>query len=344
VGIKKINEKQLLDWLARLIAAKRVFGIQAKGDKFDFQLLEKAEDLRLDYDVSVNPPKVFFQPPVERLVRFAKQDFSSVLDDEKPFILFGVHPYDVAAISQMDKIFEQGNNDIHYFARRKKATIVACDVQNASKNAFSGYLGFATVDKGFDILITKIKAGYFVDAPTEKGKDLLAFLPSSQEIEPQDLEEREAVWQNNKKLLQKLALNAKPAEITAALAEEKAYNHPIWEEKAARCFSCGSCNLVCPTCYCFDVQDDVEWNLQSGWRYRCWDGCMLEHFATVAGNHNFRKNRADRYRHRYYRKGKYIPDKIGEFSCVGCGRCISACVTHIAHPPEVFNRIMEDLR
>ena len=43
---------------------------------------------------------------------------------------------------------------------------------------------------------------------------------------------------------------------------EKSYEHPIWEEKAERCYSCASCNLVCPTCYCFDVYDDVDWTLQ----------------------------------------------------------------------------------
>ena len=32
-----------------------------------------------------------------------------------------------------------------------------------------------------------------------------------------------------------------------------------WEELAKDCFSCGSCNIVCCTCYCFDVQD--EWTV-----------------------------------------------------------------------------------
>jgi len=69
---------------------------------------------------------------------------------------------------------------------------------------------------------------------------------------------------------------------------------------------------------------------------------MRTNFATVAGNLNFRKNPADRYRHRYYRKGKYVPAKIGgKIACVGCGRCITACVPKIANPVEVFNRLAE---
>ena len=50
-----------------LIRKERVFGVQAKGDRFDYALLESAQDLRLDYDVTLQPPKKFFQPPAEVL-------------------------------------------------------------------------------------------------------------------------------------------------------------------------------------------------------------------------------------------------------------------------------------
>jgi ferredoxin len=68
---------------------------------------------------------------------------------------------------------------------------------------------------------------------------------------------------------------------------------------------------------------------------------MLSEFAVVAGNHNFRPDKAERFRHRYYRKGKYIPDTIGQTGCVGCGRCVTACVANIANPVEVYNRLVE---
>jgi ferredoxin len=59
----------------------------------------------------------------------------------------------------------------------------------------------------------------------------------------------------------------------------------------------------------------------------------------VAGNHNFRDKAVDRYRHRYFRKGKYIYDKIGELGCVGCGRCVRSCTASIANPLAVFNEL-----
>jgi sulfhydrogenase subunit beta (sulfur reductase) len=158
----------------------------------------------------------------------------------------------------------------------------------------------------------------------------------------EDIEKRREAQEKNKRELKKHKLKC-PAFYLPKLLE-KAYNHPVWEEKAATCFACGSCNQVCPTCYCFNVQDDVSWDMKTGSRCRAWDGCMLDGFAKVAGNHDFRKNRADRFRHRLYRKAKYVPAKIGgEMACVGCGRCVGACLPDIANPVAVYNRLVDDL-
>jgi ferredoxin len=71
---------------------------------------------------------------------------------------------------------------------------------------------------------------------------------------------------------------------------------------------------------------------------------MLDGFTKVAGEHEFRDKRSERFRHRIYRKGKYVPAKIGgRIACVGCGRCIDACLPGIANPVEVYNRLVKDL-
>ena len=108
------------------------------------------------------------------------------------------------------------------------------------------------------------------------------------------------------------------------------WQSPLWEKHVARCFSCGTCNLVCPTCYCFDVADDLALDVASGNRTRTWDSCMLPHFASVAGGHNFRPAPAGRQRHRVKRKFEYLPKKHGHGAvCVGCGRCGRQCTTKI---------------
>ena len=82
-------------------------------------------------------------------------------------------------------------------------------------------------------------------------------------------------------------------------------------------------------------------DLKGGVRVRQWDGCMLTDFAKVAGGENFRHGKAARFRHRIFRKGKYVLERYGMVGCVGCGRCISACLPEIASPVEAFNTIAQ---
>jgi len=339
--VKRINATSLTEWVEGLLEKQKVIGVQAKGDRFVFGPLARATDLRLDYDVTITPPKSFLQPPKESVLSFkTTAGYESVIDSE-PFLLFGVHPYDMISILQMDEIFSQVNHDIHYMTRRENATIVVVDVQKVSSNVFAGYMGTSHVEDGYDVLITMIGDEYLIDANSDKGKALITGLADAPDASENWLVQRKLVWEYNRQRLRKHVLKAEPSKWPELL--EDAHDHPVWEEQAILCFSCGSCNLVCPTCYCFDVRDDVNWDLSTGHRVRVWDGCMLTDFATVAGKLNFRKDPASRYRHRYYRKGKYVPLKIGgQIACVGCGRCITACVANIANPVKVFNRLAED--
>lgn len=337
MSTRKLYQTTLDTWVNTLISEEKVIGVQAKNGHFVFEQLVRAEDLRLDYDVTILPPKKYFLPQRENLLEFDIQGKCRSLTDADSFILLGVHPYDVVAIAQMDKVFSGDNYDVHYMTRRHNATIIACDIQNPSANVFAGYLGTATVQDGFDILLTKIGDSYLAEGKTEKGDALLALIPGTNQSTSEDWAQREQLWSENKKLLRKHNLLCPPQDLPDLL--ENSYDNPVWEEKSSLCFSCGSCTLVCPTCYCFDVQDDVNWDLQIAKRTRTWDGCVLRDFAAVAGGHNFRQHRAERFRHRYYRKGKYMVDKLNELACVGCGRCITSCVPQIANPVDVYNHL-----
>ena len=343
MSIKKADPSVFRNWVQSLIDRERVFGVQAKGERFAFGPLARPEDLRLDYDVTILPPKKYFQPQREVLLEFDRSDgFESVMNEES-FIVLGVHPCDMEGIRQMDEVFQQNNVDAHYLAYRERATIVVSDVRAVSETVFSGCMGHATAEDMdvFDVLLTHLPDGSeLVDVRTEKGEALLGGLEDSPDANAGDLAAREEVWRANRERLRKFELKMKPKELPALL--ERSAGHPVWEEMAALCYSCGSCNLVCPTCYCFTVDDEMNWDMQTGRRVRTWDGCMLAGFAKVAGGHDFRPNPAARYRHRYYRKGKYMWDMIGKIGCVGCGRCVAACTAKIANPVEVYNRLLED--
>ena len=116
----------------------------------------------------------------------------------------------------------------------------------------------------------------------------------------------------------------------------------LWDRLSKNCFSCGSCNLVCPTCFCFNVKDDMKIDLKTGVKSREWDSCMIPDYGLVAGGHNFRPTKANRLKQRYRCKLKTFVDKFGAYSCVGCGRCVEACLAKI-NIYEDINAIKEEV-
>jgi len=108
------------------------------------------------------------------------------------------------------------------------------------------------------------------------------------------------------------------------------YENQIWQKGVDDCLSCGDCTTLCPTCLCFDVQDEPNIDLKSGVRKVKWDSCMYKDFTLVAGEHVYRNTRTNRFKHRIYHKLDYYPKKFdGESMCTGCGRCIRGCPTKI---------------
>ena len=77
---------------------------------------------------------------------------------------------------------------------------------------------------------------------------------------------------------------------------------------------------ICPTCYCFDIQD--YGHHEQGERFRCWDSCQFSQYTLTAGGNNPRPTRKERVRNRFLHKLQFFPEKHGQFGCVGCGRCL----------------------
>ncbi len=338
--MKILSKEDFSEFVNALIKdeAWNVIGVKSKGNKFAFGPLESASELRLDYDVTLLPPKKYFFPQRETLFTYnLSNGFSAKnLVESKPSVIIGVHPYDIVALFHMDEIFREMKSDPYYFEKRNSSIIIGVNIQKMSKWNFSPFMGCATVDFGYDLMLTDLGNRYAISVGSQKGGELLSKYSTNltnalaRDIQLVGQKKREIVNMSQQKF-------DFPPEMIPQLLKMTYEESGFWEEHSEKCLACGSCVLVCPTCYCFDVKDNPDLALEHVERVRTWDGCLLEDFAKIASGENFRSTRPTRYRHRYFKKGKYLFDRFGFISCVGCGRCGSNCLPNIANPVDLFN-------
>ncbi len=343
--MKIISKEDFKSFVDALISddSLKVIGVKSRGNKFAFGPLESAEELRLDYDVTLLPPKKYFFPQRETLFTYDLADgFSAKNPKElKPMVIIGVHPYDIVALLHMDEIFRETKSDPYYFKKREDSVIIGVSMQKMSKWNFSSFMGCDSIDYGYDLMLTDLGNRYAVNVGSSKGETLLA--KYAKNIAPALARDIQIAGQKKREVTnmaqQKLDF---PAELIPELLRDSYGKSGFWESHSENCLACGSCVLVCPTCYCFDVKDNTDLTLEHGERIRTWDGCLLEDFAKIASGENFRATRPTRYRHRYFKKGKYLFDRFGFISCVGCGRCSSNCLPDIANPVNLFNDMFHE--
>lgn len=336
--IVKIAKEDFISFIGEKLKAKesKTIGVVRKGSHFVFAPLNSPQEICLDYDVTILPPKKYFQPPKETLLKFVpfKADSYEAINMCEPLTIIGVHYYDLAAIYLMDKAFSEGERDDHYIRKRKNSLLIGIYPTRHFKNRFARSVTRGQYRKVADLMLVHIGDNFVVEILTEKGKKYLEGANTVEnDYSVKEIEDAKNLVRDDQKLPVPIEL------VPEYLA--KNYSHKVWEYFGEKCFSCGSCVLVCPTCYCFDVVDEVELSLAEGKRIRVWDGCVLEDFALVAEGHNFRQKSSGRFRHRIFRKGKHLPEKYGYFGCVGCGRCADSCTADIAGPVKIL-KYMED--
>jgi len=322
------------------IAKSRQSGIPEDKPFWVYGRLTAPEELALHFDVTIMPPKKLFYPAEEPVIEYDFSGWGRALLHPEPFVVFGVHPYDLAAIGQLDKIFNDRFPDAHYLARRQNSVLVGIDPKRVAPRSFWASMD-AAASANFDLMLTDIGAGsfalYVVEVGSDKGAALLRrHAPNIGRAGEGELAARDEVRRAIRAESLRHGLKFDCYQLPKLLP--RVMDSIVWDEKARTCYSCGTCNLVCPTCYCFDLRDEAHLSMNGGYRMRRWDGCQLEDFAKTEAC-NFRPLKVGRYRHRLLRKGQFIYERYGDIACVGCGRCSTQCLPDIADPQDVYNRL-----
>jgi sulfhydrogenase subunit beta (sulfur reductase) len=327
---KTIAADKLRTWLEHLIGKQPVFAPQRDADGFlAFKEASGPQDAVLEYGNTAAPAKVLFFPRSEVLFELKElgdaPQAEETLPPDQPWVLFGARLCDTKGLVLLDLLFQDREPDPYYTRRRETCTIVALACGDPELECFceSTVQGLSQPE-GADIVLTPLEGRFLVEAVTEKGEALLQ--PSADlfgEASEADAQaKRELIAQAAEAQLRKLSFEGITEQV-----QERHEDEEFWQAVAQACLGCGICTFLCPTCSCFDVQDEAAG--AEGKRYRCWDSCQFGQFCVEASGHDPREQQWQRQRNRIAHKLFYSVDRFGRITCVGCGRCIRHCPVNI---------------
>jgi len=288
---------------------------------FDFKEIDSVSEIRFDYTRTVLPPRKYFFPPNETMFNFDKKDcrLRDAFEDPGPFVIFGMHACDIIGLRILDTKFLDDQPDTYYKRRRSKGIIIGIDCL-PDEFCFCNIRDADFADRGFDLFLHELDDGFLIRVGSVMGHKIVdANLDLFLEVTPPDIE----VMTRKERKKQSMFTASTNLDNLRYMLELKD-GHPMWKRESDNCISCGNCTLTCPTCRCYDVQDIPELDGNGGKRVRFWDSCQYREHGLVAGDHNFRETKMDRFKNRYQCKNAYCETLTLAF-CVGCGRCTQFC-------------------
>lgn len=308
-----------MKWLSQLNNdGSRIYAPVAKGNKTDYKHIASVDEISLDHIQTTQSAKAIAFPRTEKLFSYTKKEGDVTLQNYDTSVIpetvvFGIHPCDAAGFKPLSGIFNWDTPDLPFNERMKRTTLITVSCTQCDEFCFcTSVNGSPGNTAGSDILLTPINNGYLVEVITEKGKNLVNKHSSFFEVDPNI---------NKDEYLAKVPVQFNIEELHEKIS--KMFESPVWKQQSERCLGCGACAYVCPTCACFDIQEDAHGS--SGNRLRCWDSCGFSLFTMHTSGHNPREVQSQRWRQRLLHKFSYMPERISVRGCTGCGRCSRAC-------------------
>ena len=317
--IGKLIRKQSLEKLYNILATDRkVYAPVPNSDKqTEYKYSPAYSEISYEHIRSTLSVKNVVFPKVENLLFFSNSKTETTVTDIDlhripEVVLWGTHPCDNAAIVVLRSIFCWDIEDEFFSSRLEKLTVIGLSCHRSDEFCFCTSVGLKPdSSKGSDILLSKLENGdYRADILTQKGEEIVTLSPELFES-----------LSDGKVLITEVKQKFSHEQVTAKLATT--FDHPFWIENSLRCIGCGACAYLCPTCACFDIQDETKG--KNGRRYRSWDSCGLGLFTLHTSGHNPRSVQSQRWRQRIMHKFSYMPERNESLGCVGCGRCSSGC-------------------
>lgn len=340
---KILDKKQIDGWMAAL-SEWNVLAPSLEEGIWEYQKVSGAA--RLDHPNTKQSPKRLAFPQREIFFKFEQikgeaPRITQVLPDAARNVVFGVRPCDGRGVPRMDLVFNDHVEDKYYTARRKNVAYVglACN-KPPSPNCFCLSVGGSPVSTdGLDVLMTDLGDRYYVTAVTETGKGLMT-AAGKLLTEPSAADQKQVKQVHTEALAHPQRAVNKPDEAPAKI--KASFKSPLWQEMAQACIGCGICTFLCPTCHCFDINDEVQGKTPlSGQRVRTWDNCQFPDFTMHSSGHNPREHTGARLRQRVAHKFQYFHENFGVHQCTGCGRCITECPVGI-DIINVVNTVVEN--
>jgi len=343
---KILGKKEFRSFVEIVLESNEIIAPKKIGTKVDgepihqFLPISSFGEMDLDYRATEYSAKTYFLPYRENLCVFNMEgdDWQQEIAYRiQPRAIIGLHAHDINALVKLDKVFSRGRFPSPYYISRRENTFVVGLDHVPLEDEFSQSIGADIVTHGFDLFLTDLGDRYFVAIASDRGFNML----NKVKVREVTDDDTNAYKEVRSRILEGFKTHILVRNLPNLLDLE--FTSEVWKKWGEKCLSCGSCAMVCPTCYCYGVTEEVSMDFQQATRVKQLYSCNLLDFAEVAGGHNFRPDRETRLKYRYYHQHRGFMEDYDEPKCVGCNRCGRACLAGI-NPVAVITDLYEEDR
>ena len=304
-------------FVAKLLEKGLVYSPVKNGEMVLVKRILKPADMDWSGDIPLNSFKSIVLPAKQDMATYSESGVKVINEKTKPIFILGLNILDLRALALFEQVFAKD-----YYFQKRRQSLHYIGLTNGIEDDLRKYKVFNKKYEEdvlehliFDVFVERQKNGNLIlFSGSEKGQSLL---------EKNKIEDYENIE----------FAGFLPEHGPNPLIEQKKQmvlnnpDHPMWDELAEICLSCGKCSIHCPTCFCFDQKDKVEFNKVV--KIRQWTTCFYPKFSEVTGGNKELDSVKKKLYFWYYHKFVRIPDEFDYYGCVSCMRCHKTCPVEI---------------